>query len=77
VRSGPNGTRGALVVPIVSPQGPIGALSAELRDGGESSEIVQALATIVGAQLATVLPAASDAPDVTEVANGSRSAASG
>jgi hypothetical protein len=60
VRSTPGGSTGALVVPIVSANGRIGALSAELRDGGETSESVQALATIVAAQLAGVLLAASE-----------------
>ena len=61
VPSQPGGGNGALVVPMLSAQGPIGALSAELRDGTESSEDVQALARIVAAQLASVLTTSSDA----------------
>jgi hypothetical protein len=37
--------------------GCIGALSAEIRGGGEASDRVQALASIVAAQLASVLVA--------------------
>jgi hypothetical protein len=43
------------VAPILGAQGCIGALSAEIRGGGEASESVQALAAIVAAQLAGVL----------------------
>ena len=68
VRSTAGGSTGALVVPIVSAAGRIGALSAELRDGGETAESVQALARIVAAQLAGVLLAASDPGPDTRVA---------
>jgi hypothetical protein len=47
---------GAIVAPILSPEGCIGALSAEFR-GAEVSEPVQAFATIVAAHLAGVLGA--------------------
>ena len=53
-RSG-EAARGAIVVPILATGGCVGALSAEIRGGGESSDAVQALATIVAAQLAGVL----------------------
>jgi hypothetical protein len=68
VRSTVGGSTGALVVPIVSAAGRIGALSAELGDGGETAESVQALAKIVASQLAGVLTAASDAGPDTRVA---------
>ncbi len=48
---------GAVVAPMVAASGCIGALSAEIRGGGETSEAVQALATIFAAQLAGVLGA--------------------
>ena len=48
---------GAIVAPILAPDGCIGAFSVEVRSG-EPSETVQALAAIVAAQLATVLEAA-------------------
>jgi hypothetical protein len=55
VLSHPGGAKGAIVAPILGAQGCIGALSAEIRDGGEASESVQALAAIIAAQLAGVL----------------------
>jgi CHASE3 domain sensor protein len=55
VLSRPGGSNGAVVAPIVSPEGCIGALSAEIAGGGETSDSVQALAAIVAAQLAGVL----------------------
>jgi hypothetical protein len=58
VHSRPGATTGAIVAPILASGGCVGALSAEIRGGGEASEAVQALASIVAAQLATVLAAA-------------------
>lgn len=60
VLSRPGDSAGAIVAPILGPDGCIGALSAEIRRGGETSEGVQAMATIFAAQLAAVLPTASD-----------------
>jgi GAF domain-containing protein len=57
VQSRPGGAKGAIVAPILGTHGCIGALSAEIRGGGEASESVQALAAIVAAQLAGVLGA--------------------
>jgi hypothetical protein len=51
----PGESNGAVVAPLLSADGCIGALSAEIRGGGESSESVQALAAIFAAQLAGVL----------------------
>ena len=62
VHSRPGGSRGAVVAPILSADGCIGALSAEIRSGGETSPSVQALATIFAAQLSSVLAAAAPAP---------------
>jgi len=63
VLSRPGGVKGAVVAPILGVRGCVGALSAELRGGGEASDSVQALASIVAAQLAGVLVAAQvDAP---------------
>ena len=70
VLSRPGGSKGAIVAPILGAQGCFGALSAEIRGGGEASESVQALAVIVAAQLAGVL-----APSET-VGSESRAAAS-
>ncbi len=58
VLSRPGGSSGAVVAPILSADGCIGALSAEIRSGGETSESVQALATIFAAHLASVLASA-------------------
>jgi hypothetical protein len=55
VPSKPGGPKGAIVAPILGAQGCFGALSAEIRSGGEASESVQAIAVIVAAQLAGVL----------------------
>jgi hypothetical protein len=57
VGSRPGSAAGAIVAPILAADGCIGALSAEIRSGGEKSERVQALATIVAAHLAGVLQA--------------------
>jgi GAF domain-containing protein len=54
----PGGTSGAIVAPILSADGCIGALSAEIRGGGETSEGIQALASIFAAHLAGVLSSA-------------------
>ncbi|OFV89667.1 MAG: hypothetical protein A3G76_08320 [Acidobacteria bacterium RIFCSPLOWO2_12_FULL_65_11] len=57
VVSRPGSSDGAIVAPILSADGCIGALSAEIRHGGEGSESVQALASIVAAGLAGTLTA--------------------
>lgn len=68
VRSRPGGAQGDLVAPLLVADGCIGALTAELREEGEQSEIVQALASIVAAQLAGVLQSAAAAEDSAEPA---------
>ena len=60
VRSHPGSSNGAVVAPLVSTEGCIGALSAEMRDGGEASDVVQALASIFAAQLSGLLASAPD-----------------
>lgn len=59
VVSRPGSSAGAVVAPIVGTEGCVGALSAEIRNGGESSDAVQALATIFSAQLAGILATSS------------------
>jgi hypothetical protein len=54
VTSRPNGPLGAVVAPLLSADGCVGALTAEVKDGGEKSEQVQALASIFAAQLAGI-----------------------
>ncbi len=71
VVSRPGSPVGAVVAPIVGAEGCIGALSAEISNGGESSDAVQALATIFAAQLAGILAAGAEA------ANASSAAANG
>jgi hypothetical protein len=51
----PGKSIGAVVAPILSPDGCIGALSAEIRHGAETSEAIQALAEIAAAHLGGVL----------------------
>jgi hypothetical protein len=51
----PGVSSGALAVPMLSREGCIGALTAEIRNGGEASPGVQAIAAILAAQLAGVL----------------------
>jgi hypothetical protein len=48
---------GAVVAPLLSAEGCIGALTAEVKDGSQKSEQVQALASIFAAQLAGILVA--------------------
>lgn len=48
-------TSGALVMPLLTSDGCIGALSAEMKGGSERDERSQALAAIVAAQLATLV----------------------
>ena len=63
VLSRPGGSAGALVAPLLAADGCIGALSAEIRSGGEGSTTVQSLATIVAAHVAAVFAAtATDVP---------------
>ena len=57
VASRPNGPLGAVVAPLLSAEGCVGALTAEVKDGGENSEQVHALASIFAAQLAGILAA--------------------
>ena len=65
VLSRPGRSSGAVVAPILSADGCIGALSAEIRGGGETSDSVQALAAIFAALLAGVLVSA-PASDINE-----------
>jgi hypothetical protein len=51
----PGVSSGALAAPMLSREGCIGALTAEIKDGGESSHHVQAIAAILAAQLAGIL----------------------
>jgi hypothetical protein len=65
----------ALAVPLLTPQGPVGVLSAELRESAEVDADRLALATIFAAQLSTLLgsmastPAEAPSPLPAEAAN--------
>jgi hypothetical protein len=61
VRGQPGLSSGALAAPMLSYDGCIGALTAEIRNGGESAPHVQAIAAILAAQLAGIL--ADSVPD--------------
>jgi len=55
VLSRPGAANGAVVAPLLSVDGCIGALTAEIKGGSETADSVQALAAIFAAQLAGVL----------------------
>jgi hypothetical protein len=46
---------GAIAAPILGPDGCVGVVAAEINDGGETSEAVQAISTIMAAHLAGLL----------------------
>jgi GAF domain-containing protein len=60
-----------VAAPLLSSEGCIGTLSAEIRGGGEASDSVQALATIFAAQLAGVI---ATTPEASEQRTAARSA---
>jgi hypothetical protein len=51
---------GAIAVPLLVPQGCIGVLAAEIRHGREAATATRAVAQIVAAQLAVLIPTESD-----------------
>jgi CHASE3 domain sensor protein len=53
--AGDTATSGAMIVPLMTSDGCIGVLSAEMKGGCEKDESAQALATIFAAQLATIV----------------------
>jgi hypothetical protein len=55
------GSNGAVVAPLLSPEGCVGAFSAEILSGSETADCVQALAAIFAAQLAVVLAGSASA----------------
>jgi len=55
VRQRPGVSNGALAAPLLAREGCIGALTAEIKNGGETSAGVQAIAAILAAQLAGIL----------------------
>jgi hypothetical protein len=55
-------TAGAVIVPLLTSDGCVGVLSAEMKAGAEKDESSQALATIFAAQLATIVATPAAAP---------------
>jgi hypothetical protein len=55
---GTSDATGAFVAPLLTPDGCVGALALEFANGGEQHDLVQALATILTAQLSTLFSAA-------------------
>lgn len=55
-------TNGAMIVPLMTSDGCVGVLSAELKGGSEKDESAQALATIFASQLATLVATPSAVP---------------
>ena len=53
--AGEGSANGAVIVPLMTPDGCIGVFSAEMKGGSEKDESSQALATIFAAQLATLI----------------------
>jgi len=54
---GSSDATGAFVAPLLTPDGCVGALALEFANGGEQHDLVQALATILTAQLSTLFSA--------------------
>jgi hypothetical protein len=57
VRARPGASSGAIVAPLLSQAGCVGAFTAEINGGGEESDAIQSLAAIFAAQLANVVAA--------------------
>jgi hypothetical protein len=55
----PGSSKSAIVAPVLSADGCIGVLSAEMREGAEASETIQAVAALIAAQLAGVVASTS------------------
>jgi hypothetical protein len=60
---GADDATGAFVTPLMTPEGCVGVLALEFADGAEQHELVQALSTIITAQLSTLF---APAPHVVE-----------
>ena len=61
---GTGGAHGALVVPLMAPRGCVGVFALELRHGGERHDTIRAVATILAAQLVTLVDHASSSEAV-------------
>jgi hypothetical protein len=65
VKSRPGTSQGTIVAPLLSADGCIGALTAEIREQGEESETTRALSLILASQLAGVLASAAENQETT------------
>jgi hypothetical protein len=63
-------SHGAIAAPLVTPGGCVGVMAAEVRKDGEQEEMKRAAATIVAAQLATLVGPPSARPARVEAAGG-------
>src|SRR5262249_32975813 len=63
VVNGGSGSTGAIVVPVIGASGCTGVLALETKDDGDRREPVVSLATILAAQLATLISPLAAAPD--------------
>ncbi len=63
---------GALVAPIVTPDGCVGVLAAETRHGAEALESTRAVAAIIAAQLATLVTTLPGTEPVAPLSDGER-----
>ena len=59
---GADGTTGAVVAPLMTPDGCAGVLALEFANGGEQHELCQSFATIITAQLSTLFAVAPQPP---------------
>ncbi|HUP40542.1 MAG TPA: GAF domain-containing protein [Vicinamibacterales bacterium] len=65
--AGDASTNGAVIIPLMTSDGCVGVLSAEMKGGAEKDESFQALATIFAAQLATIVATPAAAPVIVPV----------
>ncbi|MGH9371890.1 MAG: GAF domain-containing protein [Vicinamibacterales bacterium] len=61
-------SHGAIAAPLLTPAGPVGVMAAELLHNGERRDATRAVATIVAAQLATLMGPPSSRTEKTEAA---------
>jgi hypothetical protein len=72
IAAGDSVANGALAVPLLSPEGCVGVLTAEMRHGGESNPTLRALGSIFASQFGTVLGTAPPPAASSGVAHGGR-----
>ena len=70
----PGGSNGAVVAPLLSPEGCVGALTAEIVGGSETSEGVQAVAALLAAQITGLIAGLAPAAQLSSETVGARTA---